>query len=96
MTQQDECLTSPHHFVHLGICYPGSVAYVGLSSANNPQPVSFTTNGATSVPEPATGALFALALILGVLSLRIRSRGGSSDAPAARNHRPFTDPSNDC
>jgi hypothetical protein len=29
----------------------------------------------TSVPEPATAALFALALILGVLSLRIRPRG---------------------
>jgi hypothetical protein len=32
---------------------------------------------ATSVPEPGTGALFALALILGVLSLRIRARGGT-------------------
>jgi hypothetical protein len=35
--------------------------------------VKFT---ATSVTEPATGALFALALVLGVVSLRIRPRGG--------------------
>jgi len=40
----------------------------------------------TSVPEPATAALFGLALILGILSLRIRdrrltSRSGSATAP---------------
>ena len=60
---QDECLASPHHFTHLGVCYPGSVAYIGLSSADHPTPVKFTT---TSVPEPATAALFAVALVVGV------------------------------
>jgi hypothetical protein len=40
----------------------------------------------TSVPEPATAALFGLALILSILSLRIRdrrltSRSGSATAP---------------
>jgi hypothetical protein len=71
---QDECLASPHHFVHLNVCYPGSVAYVGLSSANDPKPATFSV---TSVPEPATGGLLALALMLGVLLLRIRPRGGT-------------------
>jgi hypothetical protein len=74
---QDECLASPHHFTYLGVCYPGSVAYVQLSSANDPKPASFSTNGATSVPEPSTAVLFALALVLGVLSSRIRPRGGA-------------------
>ena len=50
------------------------VLVIVLSDPNNPQPVKFT---ATSVPEPGTGALFALALILGVWSLRIRARGGT-------------------
>jgi hypothetical protein len=71
---QDECLVSPHHFTYLGVCYPGSVAYVQLSSANDPRPASFSV---TSVPEPTTAALFALALVLGVLSSRIRVRGGT-------------------
>jgi PEP-CTERM motif len=39
----------------------------------------------TSVPEPATTALFGLALLLGILSMRIRdrltSRSGSATAP---------------
>ena len=74
---RDQCLPLRSHFTHLGVCYPGSVAYVGLSSANNPQPVSFTTNGATSVPEPGTGAHVTLALVQGVLSVRIRARGGT-------------------
>jgi len=74
---QDECLASPHHFVHLNVCYPGSVAYVGLSSANDPKPASFSTNGATSVPEPATGMLFALGLVLCLLFARISPHGGT-------------------
>lgn len=69
---QNECHASPSHFVHLGVCYPGSVAWIGLSSANDPKPASFTTNGATSVPEPATGMLLALGLILCLLFARIR------------------------
>jgi len=68
---QDECLQLPSHFTHLGVCYPGSVAYVGLSSADHPQPTTFSV---TSVPEPSTFALFAAALVLGVLSSLIRSR----------------------
>jgi hypothetical protein len=31
----------------------------------------------TSVPEPGTAGLFAIALIAGVVSLRIRPRGGT-------------------
>lgn len=73
---QDECLALPNHFTHLGICCPGSVAWVGLSSPQDPQPVQFSTN-ATSVPEPSTAALFALGLVLGVFILRIRPRGGT-------------------
>jgi hypothetical protein len=72
---QDQCLSLPSHFTHLGVCYPGNQASLQLSNPNNPGPVKFT---ATSVPEPGTGALFALALILGVLSLRIRACGGTT------------------
>jgi PEP-CTERM motif len=71
---QEECLASPHHFTHLGVCYPGNQAYLTLSNPNDPQPVKFTS---TSVPEPSTAALFALALILCLLFARIRRRGGS-------------------
>ena len=79
MMTQDECLASPHHFTHdngdgVMVCYPGSVAFVQLSAADHPQPLTFTV---TSVPEPATGALFALALILGFLSMRIRAQSGT-------------------
>jgi len=56
---QDECLASPHHFTHLDVCYPGSVAYVGLSSADHPQPVTFSTS---SVPEPGALALLVIGL----------------------------------
>jgi hypothetical protein len=71
---QDECLASPHHFTYEGVCYPGSVAYVQLSSANDPKPATFSV---TSVPEPSTLPLFALALVVCVVSLRIRARGGT-------------------
>lgn len=71
MMTQDECLASPYHYVHENICYPGSVAYIGLSSANNPQPATFSV---TSVPEPSTSALFAVALIRGVVFLHNRPR----------------------
>ena len=44
-----------------------------ISSRDHPQPVTFT---AASVPEPATSALFALALVR-ALSSRIWPRGGT-------------------
>jgi hypothetical protein len=74
---QEECLASPHHFVHENVCSPGTVAWIQLSSVENPQPATFTTNGVTSVPEPGTSALFALALAMGAVSLRIRTRRGT-------------------
>ena len=64
---QDECLASPHHFTYLGVCYPGDVAYIGLSAANAPQPVTFSVGSTSSVPEPSTAALFAIALVVGVV-----------------------------
>jgi hypothetical protein len=76
---QDECLVSPHHFTHLGVCYPGSVAWIGLSSPDNPQPVTFSV---TSVPEPSTAALFAIALVV----------GAALHGLARLGHRPFTVP----
>ena len=69
---QDECLASPHHATYEGVCYPGSQFSLTLSDPSHPQPVNFH-----SVQEPATGGLFALALVLGVFSLRIRARGGT-------------------
>jgi hypothetical protein len=69
---RDQCLQLPSHATHLGVCYPGNSFTIQLSSPDHPQPATFT---ATSVPEPATGSLFALALILGVLFLHIRTRG---------------------
>jgi len=69
---QEECLASPHHFTHLGVCYPGNQAYLQLSDPNHPQPVNFQT---TSVPEPGTAGLFAIALVVGAVALRIRLRG---------------------
>ena len=66
---QDQCLSLPSHFTHLGVCYPGNNASLQLSDPNHPQAVKFQT---TSVPEPATGTLLALALILGALSARPR------------------------
>jgi len=65
---QDECLAPPHHFTHLGVCYPGSVAYIGLSSADHPAPVTFSTS---SVPEPSTAALLAIALVVTVVLHRV-------------------------
>lgn len=73
MMSQEHCLASPHHFTHLGVCYPGSVAYVGLSSVEHPQPATFSVK---SVPEPATSALFALALLV-LLFVRIKPRRGT-------------------
>jgi len=61
---QDDCLASPSHFTHLGVCYPGSVAYVGLSSADHPAPVTFSV---TSVPEPGALGL----MVIGIVALRV-------------------------
>jgi hypothetical protein len=86
---QDPCLTLPHHFTHLGVCYPGSSATIQISSPDHPQPVTFKV---TSVPEPGAAPLFAVALILGALSLRIGPRGGRkalSSGRAAIRHRPL-------
>ena len=82
MTQED-CLQSAHHFTYEGTCYPGSVAYIGLSSADHPAPVTFSV---TSVPEPSTAALFAIALVVGAVLHGLARLG----------RRPFTVPSNDC
>ncbi|HEY6924679.1 MAG TPA: PEP-CTERM sorting domain-containing protein [Steroidobacteraceae bacterium] len=76
---QDECLALPHHATHLGVCYPGTDFSLTLSDPNHPQPVNFKVS---SVPEPSTLALFALALVLGVVSLRIRPRGGRREMEA--------------
>jgi len=61
---QDECLSSPHHFTYLGVCYPGTNASIQISSPQHPQPVTFS---ATSVPEPSTAALFGVALAVAVV-----------------------------
>ena len=58
---QDECLASPHHFTHLGVCSPGSVAYVQLFSANDPKPATFSVQ---SAPEPGAFALLAIGLVV--------------------------------
>jgi len=67
---QDQCLSLPSHFTHLGVCYPGSSASITLSDPNHPQPANFHV---TSAPEPSTASLFALALVMGLVSLRIPS-----------------------
>ena len=66
---QEECLLSPHHFTHLGVCYPGDVAWIGISNPQNPQPVSFVT-----VAEPAAFPLFMLGLAIAALTTRHRRR----------------------
>lgn len=71
---QDQCLALPSHATYLGVCYPGNSFSVQLSAVNDPQPVTFTANGATSVPEPSTAALFAVALVLSALLKRPRRK----------------------
>jgi len=61
---QDACLASPHHVTHLGVCYPGTNASIQISSPQHPRPVTFSV---TSVPEPSTAALFAIALAVAVV-----------------------------
>jgi hypothetical protein len=60
---QDQCLLTPSHFTHLGVCYVGSNASVTLSDPNHPQ----ATNWAVA-PEPSTTALFMAALLIAALS----------------------------
>jgi hypothetical protein len=70
---QDECLNLQSHFTHLGVCYPGSVAWVQISNPQDPKPATFHTNA--SVPEPSTFALFALAMLVAwVFHVRPRCR----------------------
>jgi hypothetical protein len=76
---QDECLASPHHFTHLGVCYAGSSATIQLSNPRNPQPATF------SVPEPSTSALFALAFVVGALSLRSKHAEARDPTLKAKN-----------
>lgn len=66
----DECLASPHHVTHLGVCYPATNANINVSSPQNPQPATFSV---TSVPEPSTAALFVVALVVDLVSRRIRA-----------------------
>lgn len=68
---ENECLAPPQHWTHEGVCYPGSQATLQLHG------LSMGGTTTTSVPEPATGALFALALVLCLLFARIRPRGGT-------------------
>lgn len=60
MTQSD-CLALPSHVTYLGVCYPSWYLSIGLSSANNPQSVTFSV-GPTSVPEPQVPALLVAAM----------------------------------
>jgi hypothetical protein len=71
---QDECLASPHHFTYLGVCYPGSVAWIGISSPDNPQPVTFHSTGAVGVPEPGALALIVIGLVALQMSRASRRR----------------------
>ena len=61
---QNECLSSPHHFTHLDVCYPGDVAWIDMSNPENPQPENFHV---TSVTEPGTAMLFVIAAVIAVL-----------------------------
>lgn len=56
---QQTCLALPHHFTHLGVCYPGENAYIGISNPTNPHQVSFTVGA----PEPGTFSLMAIGLL---------------------------------
>lgn len=67
---QDQCLSTPSHFTHLGICYVGSNASMTLSSPQDPQPVIFQM-GAVSVPEPSMLVLSIIAA--GILTVARRA-----------------------
>jgi lysylphosphatidylglycerol synthetase-like protein (DUF2156 family) len=71
---QEQCLALRSRFTHLGVCYEGTNATIQISSPQHPQAVKFQ---ATSVPEPSTAALLATALIVGVVTSRIRPHGGT-------------------
>lgn len=59
---QDECLSTPSHWTHYGVCYEGSNATIQLHGITIGGQVS-----PTHVPEPSTASLFAVAAVLGLL-----------------------------
>jgi hypothetical protein len=65
---QQSCLSSPHHFTHLGVCYVGTNFYIQLQSPTSHAPVTAYVGHA--VPEPGTFLLMATGLVF----LRARSR----------------------
>jgi hypothetical protein len=71
---QDDCFELPHHATHLGICYPGDSFSITLGSADGTTVWhdDFHAVGPTSVPEPSTSALFALAAVMWLLLYRRR------------------------
>jgi hypothetical protein len=58
--------------VHLNVCYAGDVAWIGISSPQNPQPVTFHTTGAVGVPEPGAFALMVIGLVVLRMNLALR------------------------
>lgn len=70
MYTQQQCLVSPHHFVHLGVCYEGTNANITLSDPNHPTDPHWHVTG---VPEPGALWLMCPALALGYLLSRPRS-----------------------
>jgi len=68
---QEQCLQTPSHYTRYGTCYVGSQVTIQLHG--------ITVGGSsapTSVPEPSTFALCAVALAVGVLFL---ARQATSD-----------------
>lgn len=68
---QDQCLQTPSHFTHLGVCYVGSDATMTLSSPQDPQPVVFQVNS-VGVPEPS---MLILALIAAAVMVSRKAFG---------------------
>lgn len=64
---QDQCLQTPHHWTHYGVCHVGDA---------NLQLHGLSMGGTTGVPEPSTFVLMLLALIINGAWLRCRYRSG--------------------
>lgn len=71
---QKTCLALPHHFTHLGVCYPGENAYIGITNPQNPGPVTFTV---ASAPEPSTFVLMLLAAGIFIVMRGFRPRAST-------------------